>query len=115
MDKRRSKRIDYSIRSVVTAGRRCYSGFIENLSAEGFFIITSHTKPVKAFFPGTTIDVKFRSPDGQKMDQKCEVKWLHIDREPVIGLIYSMGMEIQSPSSEYRDFYFTLKYTQYSP
>ncbi len=108
MEKRHSKRVDYSIKTAITAGRRSYPGFIENLSGEGFFVITSNARLVKEFYPGGKIDIKFNPPTGKLPVHECEIKWIHIDKEPAVGLIYSMGMEIQALSSDYSDFYSTL-------
>jgi hypothetical protein len=57
-------------------------------------IIASTEKRVASFIPEEKVNLKFRSSSSKRMNLDCEVRWVHINKTPIHGLMYRMGMEI---------------------
>jgi hypothetical protein len=110
-EKRRSRRIGYNLDVEVKSGGNGYSGFIENLSREGLFVIASHFEHVSDFVTGAVISVDFQTPSGIEMELRCEIKRMSINREPLAGSVYFFGLEIIDPPLEYEEFYISLSET----
>jgi len=101
MEQRRSKRIIVTLEAELILNDTSYKGFIENLSEDGVYVITSPTKTTVNFNPGETIELKFRLPSGEILDMNCRVVWSY--KTPPHGLTNSIGMEIINPSQKYID------------
>ncbi len=104
---RRSKRINVGIGAELISGSRHYKGFIKSISLNGFFVITSPTKTISPFRPGSMIRIMFEIPSGEELILNCEIIWLHSVKTQTQGLFNSMGLEILTQSLKYKNFYKT--------
>jgi hypothetical protein len=109
VEKRRSERIDLSINAELTATGRAYKVSIENMSNGGLCVVAPTSETVEDFMPGSTLGVNFITPYGEQLAQNCEIKWLRIDTEPLVGLIYNMGVQMIAPNQTYVDTFNSLK------
>jgi hypothetical protein len=109
VEKRRSERIDLSVNAELTSTGKSYQVSIENMSKNGLYIVAPTKETVEDFIPGSTLGVNFISPYGEMLSQHCEIKWLRIDTEPLIGLIYNMGVQMIAPPQAYIDTYNNLR------
>jgi hypothetical protein len=73
-----------------------YQGVIENICDNDSFI------------PEKFVEINFTLPSGDKISLHCEVRWVHINKTPIHGLTYRMGMEVVKNSPEYAKFLNTL-------
>jgi len=104
MERRLSKRVNVKLGAELVSGDRTYAGVIENLSEHGIFMRTVPWETPVNCLPGTTIVLKFQPSSGETLSLHCEVKWLHIDKTPSLGLTNSMGMAIIDPPRQYKEF-----------
>lgn len=89
--------------SVVCNGT-CYSGVIENMCAQGMHVIAASQDSVSSFIPEAVLELKCSSPGGKPVTLYGEVRWVHINKTPLHGLTYRMGMEIFPQSPEYEKY-----------
>lgn len=108
MEKRESKRISLSVDAEITTRGNSYSVSVENISQRGMCLVAPTSETVEDFIPGTTLGISFAAPTGEKISQHCEIKWLRIDAEPLIGLIYSIGLQAIAPPPIYNEVYMKL-------
>jgi hypothetical protein len=94
MEKRRSKRKTVNLETAITFNGVNYAGFVENMCDHGLHIIASSGKRVTSFIPENKINLKFSSSSSEKINLHCEVRWVHINKTPIHGLMYRMGLEI---------------------
>jgi hypothetical protein len=109
MEKRRSKRKLVSLDAELISDGINYPGFIESISEDGLHVIAASKKNVTSFIPETIINLKFQSPLGKKINIFCEVRWVHINKTPIHGLTYRMGVKILKQPPRYKEFLNTLK------
>lgn len=108
MEKRRSKRKPVSMGTSLKAeGTNC-SGFIENICEHGFHLITSSGERKAAFIPEAIFELELPDNSGTMASLHCEVRWVHINKTPIHGLTYRMGMEILNQTPEYQQILNTL-------
>ena len=93
-EKRRSKRKPVSLNTRLTSDGINYSGIIENICEHGLHLITAPKKNKASFVPEKILELKVNNPWGSKASLHCEVRWVHINKTPIHGLMYRMGMEI---------------------
>jgi len=108
MEKRNYYRKPVSLKAELISDGINYPGFIESISEYGFHIITASNKSVTSFIPEATIKLKLQSSLGRKINLHCEVRWVHINKTPIHGLTYRMGMEILKQPASYKKFVKTL-------
>ncbi len=108
MERRRFKRVNFTLHAEIVLKDNNYKGIIENLSEKGLFKIVIIEKDLTDFVPGATPEVKFQIPSGDTLNLNCNIVWVRIDKEPDGGLRYNMGLEIISPPPEYIEFVGTL-------
>ncbi len=94
MEKGRSKRKTVNMETALTFDGVNYSGFVENMCDHGLHIIASSRKRVASFIPENKINLKFSPSLSEIINLHCEVRWLHINKTPIHGLVYRMGIEI---------------------
>jgi hypothetical protein len=94
MEKRRSTRITVNLETDLNFNGLNYSGFVENICDHGLHIIASSPKRVASFIPEKKINLKFSPSFCDKINLHCEVRWVHINKTPIHGLMYRVGMEI---------------------
>jgi hypothetical protein len=114
MEKRHSKRIINMFEADLISRNENCVGLIENISEYGLFFIASPTKEVTTFIPETIFKLNFQPPKEKKINLQCEVRWVHINKIPIHGLRYRIGLEIIDPPSEYKEFYNTLEQVLFS-
>ena len=108
MEKRRSKRKPVSLgTSLIAEGTNC-SGYLENICEHGFHLITSSSKSKASFIPEAILELEVPDASGSKASLHCEVRWVHINKTPIHGLTYRMGMEILNQPPEYQAILNTL-------
>lgn len=108
MEKRRSKRKPVSLdTSLIAEGANC-SGYIENICEHGFHLITSSSDTKSAYIPEAIFELEVPDKSGTMASLQCEVRWVHINKTPIHGLTYRMGMEILNQPPEYQAILNTL-------
>lgn len=100
-ERRRSKRIIVKLKTEIVTESQGHTGFLENLSEEGIYMITAPANPMIDFPPGTSLELKFLLPSKELLNLKCKVKWSF--RTPPHGLTNSMGLEIIDPPPQYME------------
>lgn len=103
-NQRHSKRVNHRLDAEVVLEKRSYWGSIENFSEVGIFKISVPDEEVVEFIPGAEVLVRFQLPSTEKINLDCCIKWLRITPEPLTGIIYNMGMEINHPPQKYLNF-----------
>ncbi len=91
----------------LTSRDQSYHGVIENFSREGMMKVIHHEKLLD-FLPGTTLEVHFQTPAGEKLILDCEIRWLRYQTNMPFGLNHYVGMEIINPPLTYNAFIQTL-------
>jgi hypothetical protein len=71
-----------------------YPGYVENACGDGMHVVASTGNVSAPFIPETNIDVKFHCPAKKPLSLKCEIRWVHINKTPRLGLSYRMGVNI---------------------
>jgi hypothetical protein len=104
MEKRRSSRkpLDLLKADLVHNGNK-YSGVIEDICDHGMKVISASGNGVTSFIPESVFELKFQLPSDSKTCLHCQVRWVHINKTPIHGLTYRMGMEVLKCTPEYRD------------
>jgi hypothetical protein len=107
MERRRSKRVNFSLKAQSIHGEKKFNGVIGNFSKEGIFKIIPE-KNLVGFIPGMEVIVTFQTPQGHNLHLNCEIKWLQVNLNLPHGLKYHLGMEIKNPPQGYEEFVQTL-------
>ncbi len=106
MEKRRTKRITYRLKAERISGNIKSAVFIENLSENGIYMITTSAKTKINFTPDTPVELKLKLSSGETINLHCRVIWSH--KIPPDHLANSVGMEIIDPPLKYKKFLKTL-------
>lgn len=106
MDKRRSQRKNVSFKAKLTSGGKNCSGFINNLSKDGMFMITLPMMSPKTFVDGKILELKFKPFLGENLNLNCRIKWSC--KTPPLGRTDCIGIEIIDPPLKYIEFLRTL-------
>jgi len=101
MEKRRSKRKPVNLGATVYAEGMDCTGYIENICDHGFHLITASQRSKSFFIPEAILELQLDNAAGKKAKLHCEVRWVHINKTPIHGLTYRMGMEILRRPPEY--------------
>jgi hypothetical protein len=104
-EKRRSMRKPSALQdtALVSNGSQ-YPCVIENMCEHGMHVIAASKENVKSFIPETIVELKIKSSADKQINLYCDIRWVHINKTPIHGLTYRMGMEIMKQSPEYGDF-----------
>ena len=102
-EKRHSKRIIIRLLAEFFSAGKDYVGAIENLSEYGICIRIFPLNSAIDFVPGTPIELEFKCLSGEKLNLRCEVKWIFMYKEQTRGLITNMGMEIIDSPQKYKE------------
>ncbi len=110
MEKRRSKRkpVDLLKVEVITDDVN-YSGVIENITEYGMHLITASKKSEAALVPEKILEIQFSPPVKTKANLFCEIRWVHINKTPIHGLTYRMGMEVVKYPTDFNELLTTLE------
>jgi len=109
MEKRRSERKNVGLDVKLVGNGMSSSGFVENICEHGLHLITASGEISSSFIPETVLELTVMNPSGKRTNLSCEVRWVHINKTPIHGLTYRMGMEILKRSSRYSEFLSGLK------
>ena len=101
--KRTSKRIPVSLEAELISSDKSFQVIIGNISKNGVFILISTEKASMYFKEGTKFKLKFQTPFGERFTLHCETRWF-TGFFPN-SLVKGIGLEIISPSNEYKNFY----------
>ena len=102
-EKRLTRRKPVSLEGTLISGGKYYSGYIENICEQGMHLITAPKTTKRSFIPETTHKLKIEAPSGKMTTLYCEVRWVHINKTPIHGLTYRMGMRILNEPREYSE------------
>lgn len=106
LEKRRNKRKPADLFEVKLASENVnYAGIIENVSKNGMHVIASSKHSVASFIPETIVKLAIKPADGGEADLHCEVRWVHINKTPIHGLTYRMGMELLQQPPECKELF----------
>ena len=103
MEKRRSRRLQVSLKAERISGNEKHGVFIENISENGIYMLTTPSSAHKKYAPGTDVDLKFRLSSGETLNLRCKVKWSYL-KVPPNGLTDCIGLEIIDPPKQYIEF-----------
>ncbi|MBI4682415.1 MAG: PilZ domain-containing protein [Nitrospirae bacterium] len=103
MEKRRSQRKPVSLDAEVSFDGKNYPVYIENISEYGLHVIAAAGKKAVSIVPEMILKLEFQPPAGEKTDLHYEVRWVHINKTPIHGLTYRMGMDISDQFSGHKD------------
>ncbi len=109
MEKRRSERKKVSLNAKLITNGVSSLGFIEDICEHGLHLITASRKINSSFIPETVLELAVQNPSGSKASLNCEVRWVHINKTPIHGLTYRMGLEILKQPPQYNEFIAALK------
>ena len=101
MDARRQNRIIVNFEAEIVLNDKRYSSFIENLSEDGVYVVTSQAKSSLEFIKDTLLELRFSFPSGEKIRLRCKVKWSY--STPPHGMTNSIGLEILDPPLLYKE------------
>jgi len=104
MEKRRSMRkpVNLLAADLIFNGNK-YPGVIEDVCEHGMKFIAASKKSIASFVPEKVFELKLRSDTSKVTCLNCEVRWVHINKTPIHGLTYRMGMEVVQHSAEFGD------------
>jgi hypothetical protein len=108
MQERRSKRRIIGLDVEVTLKGHNYQGHILNVSENGIFLYIDYAKAIMDFIPGMRFEIESPLPTGDKLNLRCELKWLYMCKNPAYGYITNIGTKIVNPPLKYREFVKTL-------
>jgi hypothetical protein len=102
MERRQAKRVTVNLKAERLSCTNNCSVFIENLSETGIQMITAPTKNSNLFVPGSAVEIKLKTADGETIKLQCNVKWSYDNSAE--DLTNSVGLEIIDPPLKYREF-----------
>jgi len=114
MERRCSERKTVKMETVFTSGNKRYRGVIGNVSEYGAYLKTNLTNTAIDFLPKTTVELTINILSGKTILVPCEIIWLYTKqistRHSATNEVLDndIGMEIQNPPLEYKDFLETL-------
>jgi len=103
MERRKSRRVRFSLKAERISGSGDRTVFIENISEDGILIVLPHAKKSGKFKPGIKVDLNLKLNTGKKIALDCTVRWV-FEKTPPDGLTDSIGLEIARPPVSYRKF-----------
>lgn len=101
MERRKSRRMCFSLKAERISGSGDRTVFIENISEEGILMVLPHVKKSGRFKPGIKVDLNLKLNTGKKIALDCTVRWV-FEKTPPDGLTDSIGLEITRPPASYR-------------
>ena len=106
MEKRSDMRHSVGLKAELLCDRKCYAGFVENLSENGLHIKAYPMNHSVDFAPGTGFELKFQIYSGEVIDLFCKVIWSNKILHHSVACC--IGTEIIEPSLKYREFFKSL-------
>jgi hypothetical protein len=100
MERRKAKRVSFSLKAERISGDEKNSVFIEDISEHGIHIITSPSAAIRKYTTGGEIDLKLELSSGMKILLHCITRWAY-HKLPPDGEVDSIGLEIVDPPVEY--------------
>jgi hypothetical protein len=100
MEKREFERKNIGIEATVMLNGNAYQGYIEDASTNGLHVIAVTGTTIEQFVPEAKIELRLsNSPDGD-VRLKAEIRWVHLNKTPIHGLSYRMGVNVMPPRSD---------------
>jgi hypothetical protein len=99
-----SRKSSNSHNTAVICNGASYSAVIENICDNGMHVIATSKKCVPSFVPETILEMKTKSSREKEIKLHGEVRWVHINRTPIHGLTYRMGVELMKVTHEYEKY-----------
>jgi hypothetical protein len=103
MGKRKYERILDSLDAEIVSGGKSYPGTIMNFSAEGLHMVTATANSIVEFAPSAVFQLKCTLPSGKRVSMDCKLIWYKTESTSH-GVAFNMGMEIEDPPQEYKEF-----------
>ena len=113
VEKERPKRIVMGLQAELVVGpKKNFRGILANFSENGIGVIveTSPADEALNFPPGATVELNFQPRPEEIIDLHCEIRWLHVYKNPPHGLTNIIGMKIIDPPPKYKEFLDNLQY-----
>ncbi len=88
------------------SGEASYRGFIENLSADDIFVLTTPSMTETDSVPGTSFKLIFTPFSGETLNLSCRIKWSY--KTPPLGTTNIIA-QIVEPLLKYNNFFKTLQ------
>jgi hypothetical protein len=86
-----------------------YYGVVENMSERGILAIASSREESAPFLPEGIVKVDIYHSSHECKGLVCEIRWVHINKTPIHGLTYRMGLEVMEESSGFRNLLSIIK------
>lgn len=101
-ERRRSRRLSVNLKAERLSCTSNCSVFIENISEKGIHMITAPAKNPGLFIPGTAVELKLKTNNGEIIRLQCNVKWAYDNSAE--DMTNSVGLEIIDPPGTYLEF-----------
>ncbi|MBL7049300.1 MAG: hypothetical protein ISR96_07295 [Nitrospira sp.] len=101
MEKRKTGRRDSGVDAKISSSGKVFRAYVENMCERGIHGIAASKEPEISLVPHETIGLDFDSPCGKEISMQCLIQWVHINKTPIHGYTYRMGMQIIEHSPEY--------------
>ena len=101
-ERRHSKRLTVNLKAERLSCTNNCSVFIENLSENGIHMITAPVRNPNLFVPGSAVELKLKTTNGETIKLQCNVKWAY-DNAPE-DMTNSVGLEIIDTPDSYLAF-----------
>jgi hypothetical protein len=109
MERRKSKRVNVSLKAERISGDDKHSVFIEDISESGIHMIAAPLAS-KKYSPGIEVNLKLELATGKKILLRCITRWAYHLLPPETE-VDSIGLEILDPPREYLEFLRTLSHS----
>jgi hypothetical protein len=111
IEKRRYNRFDIALDCEIMVNGRSYAGVTKNVSLHGLYV---RFHPVSAdsmvnFSFDNALKILCNISSDNKVNLDCLVRWAHFSKDPSVGAVEGMGVEIKNPPSTYMDFIMKLE------
>jgi hypothetical protein len=104
MEKRDHSRKGVSLLSAsIHYNDKTYYGVVENISANGMHAIAASRDEAAPFLPESIIEIDIDHSEHPCKGIKCEIRWVHINKTPIHGLTYRMGLEVLQSTQEFEN------------
>ncbi len=108
VEKRLSERKTFCVDAEVITSGILFPVSLENISRNGLRMVAPTDEVIEDFIPGATIGINFKTSDGDWISRQCKIRWLRIDTEPLVGLIYKIGLQLIAPLYQFNEVYTSL-------
>jgi hypothetical protein len=106
IEKRRYKRIDIELKCQVVSHDNNLAGITKNVSLHGIYVklIPLSAESIKDFSYDDNLLVLCDLDEDNRVYLNGLVRWAHFFKDPSVGAVEGMGIEIKDPPVIYKDF-----------